>query len=117
MTSRKTAVYGAGAALLVTYLAAANMPTQEPSSRERAARPPATAGAESLALEVRSQAAKLHARMAQAPIPEPHLRNPFSFGLAPHAPRLAGDRLVHAAVAADPPALVPALPALTLMGI
>src|SRR5258708_4569436 len=122
MTSRKAAVYGVGATLLVTYFAGANMPTQESPSRERAERPAATAGAESLAVEVRSQAAKLQARLAQAPVPDANPRNPFSFGLASHAARsvLNRDGRVHAAVAEDPAAPaagVPPLPALTLMGI
>jgi hypothetical protein len=121
MTSRKAAVYGVGATLLVTYFAGANMPTQESPSRERAERPAATAGAESLAVEVRSQAAKLLARMAQAPVPDANPRNPFSFGLASHAARsvLNRDGRVHAAVAEDPaaPAAVAPPPALTLMGI
>jgi hypothetical protein len=123
MTSRRAAVYGVGAALLVTYLAAANMPSQEPPSRERAARPAAPAGAESLAVEVRSQAARLHARMAQAPIPGPNHRNPFSFGLAPSAghtasnPMLSHAGMVHAAVAEDAVPPAPPLPALLLMGV
>src|SRR5258708_12985351 len=87
MTSRKAAVYGVGAALLVTYLAGANMPTQESPSRERAERPAATAGSESLAVEVRSQAAKLQARMAQAPVPDANPPNPFSFALPPRPAR------------------------------
>lgn len=117
MTSRKMAVYGVGGALLCTYLASANMPTQEPPSPERAARPAATSGTESLAVEVRSQAAKLHARMADAPVPDTNPRNPFSF--APAARAAVRDSLVHAAVVPDAPpaALPPPLPALTLMGV
>jgi Tfp pilus assembly protein PilP len=117
MTSRRAAVYGVGAALLVTYLAAANMPSPDPPSREGAAHPAATAGAESLAVEVRSQAARLHARMAQAPVPGPNHRNPFSFELAPRVARPASSGMVHAAVAEDAVIPAPALPALMLMGI
>src|SRR5258708_5418317 len=117
MTSRRAAVYGVGAALLVTYLAAANMPSQEPPSRDRAARPAATAGAESLAVEVRSQAAKLHARMAQAAFPGPNHRNAFSFGFAPRAARPAFGGMVHAAVAEDAITPAPPPPALVLMGV
>jgi hypothetical protein len=127
MTSRKAAVYGVGAALLVAYLAGANMPSQESPSREHAERPAATAGGESLAVEVRSQAAKLQARMAQAPVPDANPRNPFSFALAPRAARhalnrdgLNRDAMVHAAVAEDAAArAVFAAPptALTLMWI
>jgi hypothetical protein len=121
MTSRKAAVYLVGAALLVTYLASANMPAPERASRARAARPAATAVAESLAGEVRAQAAKLHERMAQAPVPAPSLRNPFSFGVAPRTATAPArhDGMVHAAVASvgAPVAFTPPLPALTLMGI
>jgi hypothetical protein len=121
MTSGKAAVYGVGAALLVAYLAAANMPAPESPTRERAPRPAGTSGAESLAVEVRAQAAKLHARMAQAPVPDPNPRNPFSFGLAPRAARPAPghDGAVHAAVAdiAAPEAAASPLPALILMGV
>jgi hypothetical protein len=121
MTSRKAAVYGVGAALLFAYLAAANMPAPESPTRERAPRPAGTAGAESLAVEVRAQAAKLHARMAQAPVPDPNPRNPFSFGLAPRGarPAPAHDGVVHAAVAdiAAPEAVASPLPALILMGV
>ena len=119
MTSRKAAVYGVGGALLVAYLAAANMPAADAPAPERAARPAGTAGPESLAVDVRSQAAKLHARMAQAPAPDPNPRNPFAFGLPRRAARpLSHDGMVHAAVAPEPAAPVMApLPALTLMGI
>lgn len=120
MTSRKLAVYGVGGALLFAYLASANMPTQQDTpSPERNARPAATAGTQSLAVEVRSQAARLHARMADAPVPDTNPRNPFSFAPAPRAPRGAADGLVHAATVADaPPAVLPPpLPALTLMGV
>ena len=120
MTSRKSAVYGVGAALLVAYLAAANMPSGEAPSRERAARP-ATPGPEALADEVLAQAARLHARMAKAPVPDPSPRNPFTFGVPARAarPAVSPQGMVHAAVAPDaaPMAYAPPLPPLTLMGI
>jgi hypothetical protein len=119
MTLRKAAVYGVGGALLVAYLASANMPVQEFDPHRVNARPAGTAGTESLAVEVRSQAAKLHARMADAPVPSASVRNPFSFGAAPRAMR-AGDSVVRAAVTPDPGVIFPAaapLPVFTLMGI
>src|SRR5215203_6035876 len=120
MTSRQ-AVFGVGGALLVAYLAAANMPSEDAAPRERAPRPTGTGGTESLAAEVQSQAARLQARMAQAPVPDPNPRNPFSFGLTPRIARAARpEALIHGASIADgpPPApLPPPLPALTLMGI
>ncbi len=120
MTTGKAAVYGVGGALFVAWLAAANMPSDELPSREPAARPAGTTGSETVAVEVRSQAARLHARMAQAPVPDPNPRNPFSFGLPRRVARspLHQEAMAHAAVAPEPvlPA-APPLPALTLMGI
>lgn len=119
MTSRTTAFYGVGAALLFTYLAAANMPTRESRTEERAARHAALPGS-ALAGDVRAQAARLQARMAQAPVPDPNPRNPFSFGPPPRAVRpMTGDPIVHAAIVPEGPlaAITPRLPALTLMGI
>ena len=113
-------MYGVGAALLVACLAAANMPSEDPPSPARAARP-APVGPEILASDVRAQAARLQARMAQAPVPDPSPRNPFSFGLPARAARAAvnHDGMVHAAVAPDvaPVSIAPPLPSLTLMGI
>ena len=120
MTLRKAAVYGVGAALLVAYLAAANMPVSDTDPQPRGMRPAATTGTESLAVEVRSQAAKLHERMAQAPLPSPHPRNPFSFGAAPRLAR-ATEGSVRAAVTRDADMVFvpapPPLPVFTLMGI
>jgi hypothetical protein len=116
MTLRKAAFFGVGVALLATYFAAANMPSQDLEPvRERPARVPVAP--EALAVEVNSQAARLHARMAQAPLPQTNPRNPFSFGLAPRPPQQ--QRTVSAAVAEEvvaPPAAPPP-PVLTLMGI
>lgn len=119
MTSGKAAAYGVGAAVLVACLAAANMPSGEPSSPERAARP-APAGPAALAGEVSAQAARLQARMAQAPVPDPSPRNPFAFGPPARATRAESTSgMVRAAVASEAPpaAYVPPLPPLTLMGI
>jgi hypothetical protein len=119
MTLRKAAVYGVGAALLVAYLASANMPVSDSDPQSRGVRPTATSGTESLAVEVRSQAGKLHARMAQAPLPSSHPRNPFSFGAATRTAR-ANDASVGAAVTRDTDVVfAPAapLPVFTLMGI
>ena len=116
MTSRTAAFYGTGAALLCAYLAAANMPSQDVPP-DRAPRAAATSGTESLASEVSAQAARLQTRMSQAPVPDGNPRNPFAFGAAPRPPK-AAERMVHAAVAEDPPAVLgPPVPALTLMGI
>jgi hypothetical protein len=116
MTSRSTAVYAVGGLLLVACLAAANMPQGSeapPARRPRAAELPTP---DAIAIDVRSQASRLQTRMAQAPVPDPNPRNPFSFGAPPrawHAPAT-----VHAAVADEPPApLPPPLPALMLMGV
>ena len=116
MTSRKTALYFAGGALLVTYFAAANMPSQDADSARERARPADTVSTASLAEEVRSQAVRLQSRMAQAPLPENNSRNPFSFG-EPRGARGA-QAAVRAAPLDNPPvASVPPTPMLTLMGI
>ena len=96
------------------------MPSQDPDlEMTRAARAarmhPDTIAAATV--DVQSQAARLHERMAEAPTPSATVRNPFAFG----APRLEraprSTDVVHAAVAPDAvPALAPA-PALLLMGI
>ena len=87
MTSRKTAAYGVGGVLLVAYLATANMPSQDRGAAANAPRGrPAPAGTDRWPSEVSAQAARLQARMAQAPVPDANPRNPFSFG---HAPRAA----------------------------
>ena len=120
MTSRKAAVYGGVAVLLVAYLATANMPSQDPAPRTRAAQPAGTGGTNALAAEVRAQAARLQARMAQAPVPDLNPRNPFSFGVAPRASRapIATDAvMVRAAAAEEAAPALPPLPALMLMGI
>lgn len=119
MTSGKVAAYGVGAAVLVACLAAANLPSGEPAPPGRAARP-APAGPAALASEVSAQAARLQARMAQAPVPDPSPRNPFAFGAPARAGRSEpNDRIVRAAIAPEPApaAYVAPLPLLTLMGI
>ena len=116
MTAGKTAIYGVGGALLVAYLAAANMPSGDrPAPPERT--PSQSSGPDTIASEVGSQAARLQSRMSQAPVPEQNPRNPFSFGAVPR-PRPA--QIVRAAVADEPaPAVapIPSPPMLTLMGI
>jgi hypothetical protein len=114
MTSRKTAWYLAGGALLVTYFAGANMPSQDADRSRERVRPAEGLSPLTLADEVHSQAARLQARLAQAPVPEPSARNPFSFA---QAPRAAQAQIRAAVVDEVPEAFVPPPPALTLMGI
>ena len=117
MTSRRTAWYLAGGALLVTYFAAANMPSpSDDRSRDRAHAGQASAPA-TLADEVHAQAARLHARMAEAPAPENNTRNPFAFGASPRPARPAMREVRAAVVEELPAAAVVPPPALTLMGI
>ena len=113
MISAKTAIYGVGAALLVTYLAAANMPGSETPAPARAAAPQPRGG-EALADEVSAQASRLRTRMAGAPMPDPQSRNPFSFAPVRHAERSSP------APQPDPVTAMPDVPAppmLTLMGV
>ena len=110
-------MYFAGGALFVAYLAAANMPSAQSEQSDARSQPAATAGTLTLADEVRSQATRLQSRMAQAPVPENSVRNPFAFGVgAQSAPAAAPDvppAVADAPLAAPPPSM----PALTLMGI
>jgi hypothetical protein len=119
MSARKAVFFGVGVALLASYFAAANMPSQDlEPARERPAR--ATVAPGVLAVEVSSQAARLQARMAQAPLPESNPRNPFSFGVAPRAPQPRTVRAAVASVGDEQPVAAPAAPpppVLTLMGI
>ena len=116
MTAGKTALYGFGGALLVAYLAAANMPGgDQPATPDRTSSQ--SKGPEAIASDVEAQAARLQARMSQAPVPDQNPRNPFAFGAVPRPPRPAAP-MVRAAVADEPaPAPLPPLPMLTLMGI
>ena len=119
MTSRNVAVYGTCGAILVACLAAANMPSQidEPAATRQANH--AGVSPDALAIEVRSEAARLHARMADAPTPSGNPRNPFAFNAAARASHSAQarDGMVAAAVAPDPAPVVAPGPSLLLMGI
>jgi len=116
MTSRNLAVYGTCGAILVACLAAANMPSQDAEiGPPRAVRAPRVEP-DAIAADVRSQAARLHTQMAEAPRPSAAVRNPFAFGEAlrtQHAPATGPGP----AVAADPVSSVAPAPSLLLMGI
>ena len=116
MTSGRTVLYVAGGGLLVAWLAAANMPSQDTDRTREPARPVAPPPAAAIAEEVHAQAARLQARMASAPVPERNPRNPFAFGAIPRA-RAAESEVRAATVDAEPAVVVPPPPALTLMGI
>ena len=115
MTSGRTVLYVAGGGLLVAWLAAANMPSQDTDRARERAQPPDPVPAATIAEEVHSQAARLQARMAQAPVPESNPRNPFAFGAAPR--RAPAESEIRTAVEPEPAVFVPPPPALTLMGI
>lgn len=110
-------MYLAGGALFVAYLAAANMPSQDGERTQDRERLTPAADSPTLADEVRSQATRLHARLADAPAPENTTRNPFAFGVVARAARTPQPD-VHAEVpeAAPMPVAAP-MPMLTLMGI
>jgi len=115
MTSRSTAVYGVGGALLVACLAAANMPEAPGSQSARDTGTSAAPAPDVLAIEVQSQAGRLQALMAQAPSPDAHPRNPFSFGV--RASRAAAPAAPAPVQEYAPAPLPPPLPALILMGV
>ena len=117
MSSGRTVLYLAGGGLLVAWIAAANMPSQSGDRADNRARPAPVVPTDAIADEVHAQATRLQARMAQAPVPESHPRNPFAFGAIPRQTR-AAQPLVAAMVDEAAPAFVPPPPpALTLMGI
>ena len=117
MSAGKPILYVAGGGLLVAWIAAANMPSQDADRAHDRERPAPAVSSATIADDVHAQAARLQARMARAPVPENHPRNPFAFGMTPRHARAA--QSVTAAVAVDqaPPVFVPPPPALTLMGI
>jgi hypothetical protein len=101
--------------LLVACLAAANMPQESETPPDRRPRAAAMPTPDAIAVDVGTQASRLQARMAQAPVPDSSPRNPFSFGAPPHAARTPSA----VPVASEEPAapLPPPLPALILMGV
>jgi hypothetical protein len=107
-------MYLTGGALLVAWLAAANMPGAEPPAPRPGAQAE-TPGPDAIALDVSAQASRLRERMSQAPAPHPDVRNPFAFGAPPRPHRAVAEALPPPAVEAAP--AIPAAPALTLMGI
>ena len=115
MTSMRAAAYvGGGALLIAWFAAAAGSPVQElPPPRDNVPHTIPTSGSESLAAEVQAQGVRLRERLAQAPAPSVHTRNPFSFAPAPVVRMPAP--VVKAAVEAAP--IEPVVPALSLMGI
>ena len=116
MSRKSAAVYAACGAILIACLAAANMPSQDADvAAPRSARP-ARVQPDAIAADVQSQAARLHERMADAPVPSAAVRNPFSFG-APRVQRVARTEVVQTTVASDTLAAEAPAPALLLMGI
>jgi hypothetical protein len=115
MTSVRLATYIGGGALLMAWFAAAGSPVRETPPAGDRAQPAATSGSSSIASEVEAQASKLRERLAQAPAPDIHPRNPFSFA-APRAvrPANASSKAAAADVSPEPQLVVPAL---LLMGI
>jgi len=116
MTSRSAAIYGVGGTLLVACLAAANMPQESDAPAPRPARLSSLPTPDAVALNVQSQAARLRALMAQAPVPDSSHRNPFSFSAAAHVAHVAPAAQAVADLPAAAP-LPPPLPALILMGV
>lgn len=119
MTSKRAAAYVGGGALLVAYLAAANnSPVQDAEPATSRAPHVAAPAPDALAREVAAQAATLRSRLAVAPVPELHPRNPFTFAPAAAARRTAPG-IARAAISEAPEPAAPAavLMPLSLMGI
>lgn len=118
MSLRSAAVYGACGAVLIACLAAANMPSHDSDSTSAAPARSARVAPDAIALEIQSQAARLRARMADAPLPSAASRNPFAFNERPRASRAAAaPDMVQAAVAPDAMPSSPSAPSLLLMGV
>lgn len=117
MTLRSAAVYGSCGAVLVACLAAANMPSQDQDPiPPRPARPERVAP-DAIAAEIQSEAARLHARIAEAPTPARALRNPFAFGGTRTSRDAASPAAAQATVTANALPTTPPIPELLLMGI
>jgi hypothetical protein len=118
MQVTRTAAYVGGGALLVAWFAAASAPMREQMPPRDAPRETAaTSGTDSLAGEIQSQAARLRDRLAQAPAPDLHQRNPFRFAPVPAAQPSGGATARSTPSSGPPPLPVELPPALTLMGI
>lgn len=105
-----------GTALLVAWIAAAADSAR--SSRVivvEGERPRELTRAEQIAAEIQSQATRLRARLAAAPVPSAGGRNPFSFNEA--APARATHRVTAAGVPEAVEAAEPVTVPLTLSGI
>src|SRR4051794_36646063 len=100
MTFTRAAAIVTGGALLVTWFAVAgSAPEQDATPVGDRTPPTATSGPGSLAAEVEQQAGRLRQRLAEAPAPGGHPRNPFSFAepRASRARAVAAPVLAHAA--------------------
>lgn len=86
MTPGRAAAYIGGLVLLAAWLSSA-APSPQDVQAPPAPRPEATAGTDSIANDVQAQAARLRARLAEAPAPQLPLRNPFAFAVR-EVPRL-----------------------------
>ena len=117
MSSRSAAVYGTCGVVLIACLAAANMPSQDSETGAPPPVRPAPVAPDAIAADVQSQAARLHSRMADAPLPAAHVRNPFAFGERPMARRAASRAGGVDAPVAPEAVVTPSEPALLLMGI
>jgi hypothetical protein len=116
MSAGRKIAYVAGGGLLVAWIAAANMPSHDADRASERGRSTPAVSPSAIAEDVDSQAARLQARMAHAPVPENNPRNPFAFGMTPRPSRVA-QPVAAATVEAAPAVVVPPPPALTLMGI
>jgi hypothetical protein len=115
MSAGRPILYVAGGGLLVAWIAAANMPSQDLDRAHERTRSSPPASTTTIADDVNAQAARLQARLAHAPVPENHPRNPFAFAVTPRPARAA--QPIAAAAVEEAPAFIPPPPALTLMGI
>jgi hypothetical protein len=115
MTAKRAAAYCGGGLLLLAGFSFAGALGRQTFGVAEPAVPVQTSGTTNLAAEVQAQTSRLRARLAQAPARTEPVRNPFIF--APREPARRPGRAIVAPVPVPDAALLPAEPAIELVGV
>jgi hypothetical protein len=116
MTAKRAAAYSGGGLLLLAWLAsAAGLAVRQPQQQHEPAPVPEVPSTTALADDVHAQTERLRTRLASAPSPRPSTRNPFTFAPRTPAPRPAAPADAPVMATAEP--LLPAEPAIELVGV
>jgi hypothetical protein len=114
MTIRRAALYTGGGTLLVAWFSsAASMSLQWNPRPARTAKIDTVSPADDLAADMQAQTRRLRQRLASAPVPQPPLRNPFTFETVAPRPRAETVRRVEM----PPSVAIPAEPVLAMIGM